>query len=161
MDSVSKDMINVLPDALLCHILSFLTTKEAASTSLLSRRWRYLLAFVPNLEFDDSVYLHRDKRVKNTLHEKGFVGFVLLVNNKRKKLSTSFPDFVDRILALQGNSPLDKVSLKMVDGHDPVDPDSVVPWIHKVLVRGVSDLHLVVDMNEWTSDPILFLQGSS
>ncbi|CAA0387375.1 unnamed protein product [Arabidopsis thaliana] len=154
MDSVSKDMINVLPDALLCHILSFLTTKEAASTSLLSRRWRYLLAFVPNLEFDDSVYLHRDKRVKNTLHEKGFVGFVLLVNNKRKKLSTSFPDFVDRILALQGNSPLDKFSLKMVDGHDPVDPDSVVPWIHKVLVRGVSDLHLVVDMNEWTSDPL-------
>ncbi|XP_020880541.1 putative F-box/LRR-repeat protein At3g59170 [Arabidopsis lyrata subsp. lyrata] len=155
MDSVSKDMINVLPDALLCHILSYLTTKEAASTSLLSRRWRYLLAFVPNLEFDDSVFLHRDKRVKNPLREKGLVGFVLLDgNNKRKKLSTSFPDFVDRILDLQGNSPLDKFSLKMVDGHDPVDPDSVVPWIHKVLVRGVSDLQLVVDMNGWTSDPL-------
>ncbi|KAL9295500.1 putative F-box/LRR-repeat protein [Arabidopsis thaliana] len=153
MDSGSKDMINDLPDALLCHVLSYLTTKEAASTSLLSRRWRYLLAFVPNLEFDDSAYLHRDKRVKNPLHEKGLVGFVLTVDDKRKKLSTSFPDFVDRILDLQGNSPLDKFSLKMVDDHDPVDPDCVAPWIHKVLVRGVSDLHLVIDMNEWTSLP--------
>lgn len=151
MDSGSKDMINDLPETLLCHILSFLTTKEAASTSLLSRRWRYLLAFVPNLEFDDSIFLHPDKRVKNPLHEAGLVGFVIWVNNKRMKLSTSFTDFVDRILDLQGNSPLHRFYLKMVDLHDPVDPDSVVPWIHKVLVRGVSDLHLVMDLKEWTS----------
>ncbi|EOA23947.1 hypothetical protein CARUB_v10017163mg [Capsella rubella] len=151
MDSVSKDLISDLPDSLLCHVLSFLTTKEAASTSILSRRWRYLLAFVPKLEFDDSVFLHPDKRVKNPLREAGLIGFVYMVNNKRLKLSTSFPDFVDTILDLQGTSPLDKFSLKMVDGHDPVDPDNVNPWIHKVLLRRLSDLHLVVDLKEWKS----------
>ncbi|XP_010473842.1 PREDICTED: putative F-box/LRR-repeat protein At3g59170 [Camelina sativa] len=151
MDSVSKDVINDLPDELLCHILSFLTTKEAASTSILSRRWRNLLAFVPNLEFDDSVFLHPDKRVKNPLYEAGLFGFVYVVNNKRLKLSTSFVDFVDRILDLQGNSALDNFSLKVADHHDPVDQDSVIPWIHKVLVRGLSDLRLVVDLKDWRS----------
>lgn len=153
MDSGSKDFINDLPEELLCHILSYLTTKEAASTSLLSRRWRYLLAFLPNLEFDDSIFLHPDQRVKNPLHEAGLVGFVCFINGKRMKLSTSFTDFVDRILDLQGNYPLHKFSLKMVDRYDPVDPDSVIPWIHKVLVRGVSDLHLVMDFKELKSLP--------
>ncbi|KAL1189743.1 putative F-box/LRR-repeat protein [Cardamine amara subsp. amara] len=148
MHSGSKDFINDLPDALLCYILSYLTTKEAASTSLLSRRWRYLLAFLPNLEFDDSIFLHPDKRVKTPLHEVGFVGFVPWTSNKRMKLSTSFTDFVDRILDLQGNYHLHKFSLKMVRRYDYVDPDCVIHWIHKVLVRGVSDLQLVMDLKD-------------
>ncbi|KAL1208126.1 putative F-box/LRR-repeat protein [Cardamine amara subsp. amara] len=153
-DSGSKDFINELPDTLLCDILSYLTTKEAASTSLLSRRWRYLLTFLPNLELDDSIFLHPDQRVKNPLHEEGLEGFVYYIYGKRMKLSTSFPDFVDRILDLQGNYPLHKFSLKMVNVNDPVDPDSFIPWIHKVLKRGVSDLNLVMNLKELESLPV-------
>uniref|UniRef100_A0A1J3JIB9 F-box/LRR-repeat protein n=1 Tax=Noccaea caerulescens TaxID=107243 RepID=A0A1J3JIB9_NOCCA len=85
------DLFSNLPNELLCHILSFLTTKESALTSVLSKRWRTLFAFLPNLDLDDSVFL---------LSEEG----------KREKpgILQSFMDFVDRVLALQGDSLIKK-----------------------------------------------------
>ncbi|KAK7382095.1 hypothetical protein VNO80_00796 [Phaseolus coccineus] len=44
-----EDRINELTDDVLCHILSFLTTKEATVTSLLSRRWSLLYSMLPSL----------------------------------------------------------------------------------------------------------------
>ncbi|KAH0887789.1 hypothetical protein HID58_050218 [Brassica napus] len=54
----SKDLISSLPNELICHIFSFLSTTQAASTSVLSKRWRHLLAFVTSLDFDSSIYDH-------------------------------------------------------------------------------------------------------
>ncbi|KAL8489623.1 hypothetical protein ACS0TY_025509 [Phlomoides rotata] len=48
------DRISVLPDSLLVHILSFLGVKKAARTSVLSKRWKFLWAEIPKLEFWDS-----------------------------------------------------------------------------------------------------------
>ncbi|CAH8269097.1 unnamed protein product [Arabidopsis lyrata] len=122
------DLFSSLPDDLLCHILSFLSTKEAALTSVLSKRWRYLIAFVPYLEFDDSVFLQSGE-------------------GKREKegILQSFMDFVDRVLALQGDSPIVKFSLKCKTG---VDSDHVDRWICNVLARGVSDLDLFIDFRD-------------
>lgn len=44
------DRISELPDPLLCHILSFIPTKEAAVTSLLSTRWRYIFTSLPDID---------------------------------------------------------------------------------------------------------------
>ncbi|GFQ03169.1 F-box/FBD/LRR-repeat protein at1g16930 [Phtheirospermum japonicum] len=44
-----------MPDDVICHILSFLSTRISAQTSILSRRWRFLWAHVPVLDFKTSL----------------------------------------------------------------------------------------------------------
>ncbi|KAK3000355.1 hypothetical protein RJ639_021392 [Escallonia herrerae] len=47
--NISRDRISSLPDAILCHTLSLLPAIYAVRTSVLSPRWRYLWALLPNL----------------------------------------------------------------------------------------------------------------
>ncbi|KAG7566481.1 FBD domain [Arabidopsis suecica] len=124
MDLGSKDIISNLPDALLGHVLSFLPTTEAASTSVLAKRWRYLLAFVPTLDLDNMIY-DRPK----------------MGRRKRLEMRKSFKLFVDRVLALQGNAPLKFFSLRCKIGSDP---SRVNGWVLKVLERGVVELDLYI-----------------
>ncbi|XP_018443615.2 F-box/LRR-repeat protein At3g59250-like [Raphanus sativus] len=121
------DRISNLPEALLSRILSFLPTEESAMTSVLSKKWRYLFADRPNLDFNGSVIrFHPDTS-----------------EWKKAEFLRVFTRFVDRVLELQGNSTVDEFSLKCGDGVDPV---CVTNWILNVLERGVSDLDLHFDL---------------
>nr|VDC99579.1 unnamed protein product [Brassica rapa] len=124
MDTGSKDLISSLPDALICHILSFLSTKDAALTSVLSKRWRHLLAFVTNLDLD------------NTIYDRPKMG-----RKRRRHLRKSFKLFVERVMALQGNAPLNKFSLRCKIA---CVTSRVNRWVLKALERGVVDLDLYI-----------------
>ncbi|XP_058785890.1 FBD-associated F-box protein At3g52670-like [Vicia villosa] len=49
--NVDDTGINGLPETVLCHILSFLSTKQAVATSVLSKRWIHLWCSVLSIEF--------------------------------------------------------------------------------------------------------------
>ncbi|KAF7825787.1 F-box/FBD/LRR-repeat protein [Senna tora] len=59
---VSDDRLSDLPDSLLCHILSFLPTKQVVATSILSNRWRPLWQYTPSFDFDFEDYIHTQIR---------------------------------------------------------------------------------------------------
>ncbi|KAK7251785.1 hypothetical protein RIF29_35304 [Crotalaria pallida] len=52
-----KDRISSLLDEVLCHILSFLPTKEAVVTSAVSKRWYPLWRSVTELDLSDEFFL--------------------------------------------------------------------------------------------------------
>ncbi|ESQ44060.1 hypothetical protein EUTSA_v10006004mg [Eutrema salsugineum] len=137
----SRDAISWLPDEVLGSILSLLPTKQAASTSLLSKRWRYVFRLVDNLDFDDSVSLHEgeDQQARYVFPE-------------------SFENFVDRTLALQCDSPINKFSLKCHVGKDDERQRACVSsWISNVAGRRVLEAELrIKDMGIHYLPPQLF-----
>ncbi|XP_050384378.1 F-box/LRR-repeat protein At3g59200-like [Argentina anserina] len=68
-----EDRLSALPDALCCHILSFIETKYAVRTSALSTRWKTIWTSVPSLYFCN---LNQTEKPKN---DPGFFRFVIRV----------------------------------------------------------------------------------
>ncbi|XP_027335996.1 putative F-box/FBD/LRR-repeat protein At4g13965 [Abrus precatorius] len=52
----SQDRFGDMPDCLIHHILSFMETKDAIRTSVLSKRWRYIWTSVPCLNFSSKSF---------------------------------------------------------------------------------------------------------
>ncbi|CAN6891450.1 unnamed protein product [Brassica oleracea] len=112
------DLISNLADEILGKILSLVPTKVAASTSVLSKRWRNLLGLIDSLCFEEP--------------EEAASG------------SHRFFDFVDKTFALLSESPIiKKLSLSHIptSGRDD-DYSRVNRWIWTALERGLSELHL-------------------
>ncbi|KAL4272549.1 hypothetical protein GQ457_13G002440 [Hibiscus cannabinus] len=121
------DRLSDLPDSILSHILSFLSTKEAVGTSVLSSKWRHLFTSVSNLDFD--------------LEHENLKSYTFGVN--------SFISFVDKMLFSHNMTNIENFRLKR---NTRVDSNSVYRWISAAAVRGVKHL----DLNIWLDKSIMF-----
>ncbi|XP_043715385.1 F-box protein At4g22280-like [Telopea speciosissima] len=121
-----KDKLSNFSDTLLHHILSFLPTKYAVRTCILSKRWKYIWSSVTSLDFDDGLYNAEPgkKRI-------------------RAKVA-NFINFVDRVL-IQNASSLDKFHLKCGSS---CDFDHINAWICAAITRKVHQLCLSISMKQ-------------
>ncbi|KAM5586470.1 hypothetical protein ABKV19_005405 [Rosa sericea] len=109
------DRISGLPDALLCHILSFLQTIYAVRTCVLSTRWKNIWESVPNLDFDSGPF------------------------RKSAKLKT----VGDHVLFFRNSSNIQRFRLNW--NYNGIDQSCINGWIHTAMKRNVVELDLFVN----------------
>ncbi|TYH30330.1 hypothetical protein ES288_A01G086500v1 [Gossypium darwinii] len=131
------DRISGLHDSILIHILSFLSAKQVIRTSILSTRWRYLFALLPNLHFD----------FEGDLWRRGYTSY-------RHIDIYSYASLVDKMLITHNMTNIDKFRLKC---RTMIDPDRFHAWISAAVHRGVKHLDLNISPGKFTTRPaVLF-----
>ncbi|KAL3508661.1 hypothetical protein ACH5RR_028062 [Cinchona calisaya] len=112
-----EDRISHLPESVLTHILSHLTTKDAMLTSILSRNWRMKWICIYNLHFDDGMLYANE------------------VTNKQ-----IFINFVEKVFHFCGTSRLQSFSLTCSQKYDPF---LISEWISTALTCGIQRFCLI------------------
>ncbi|KAJ1383996.1 Leucine-rich repeat domain superfamily [Sesbania bispinosa] len=108
-----KDIISNLPESIIGRILSFLPTKDAVRTSVLSKRWTFMWTSITKLDLDDSEFY----------------------SPKRKTGGKQFfINFVNRALILTKASRMESFSLVIANKYDV---SLVNTWISEELVLKV------------------------
>ncbi|GAU13054.1 hypothetical protein TSUD_173540 [Trifolium subterraneum] len=119
---MSVDIISTLPDAILCHILSFLDTEQSVATSILSKRWNPLWRSVTSIRFDTVV--------TNQISNFNFNDFVYSV-----------------LLSRDASLPINTFHLEVTYVHQ-CSIKSITNWVNFVVQRGVQYLYLEVVSNQ-------------
>ncbi|GMY31890.1 FBD-associated F-box protein At3g52670-like isoform X1 [Fagus crenata] len=127
------DRISNLPDSILSHILSFLTTKEAVATSILSSRWKPLWTHVPNLNLDEDEF----KRMRISSDEQSRNADII-------RYRFTFEHIVPRVWALRNANPLRKFRLRWRLVCDPIHVDT---WVRAAIAQGLEELDLDLDLD--------------
>ncbi|KAL6174691.1 hypothetical protein ACLB2K_051337 [Fragaria x ananassa] len=112
-----------MPDAVLCHILSFLFTREAVKTSVLSHRWKNVWAPVPVLDLDEEEY-DADR-------------YQPLGYNP----ADGFAQFVNRVLLFRFSGDIHRFRLVTKDMDDL---SLIYAWISTAIRRNVVEFDLTV-----------------
>ncbi|CAI9088466.1 OLC1v1022800C1 [Oldenlandia corymbosa var. corymbosa] len=136
----TDDLISNLPDAILCHILSFLATKEAAATSVLSSKWTNLFLLIPNpeLDFDDSSLQRHPKGRINPVNE---IYFPVHDSEPEEVKESSFIDFVGGVLKrfLQNSSTISEFKLRCQKRYAD---KCIISWLRSAVMLKVQTVYL-------------------
>ncbi|CAN1189623.1 Putative F-box/LRR-repeat protein At5g02930 [Linum perenne] len=114
-----EDQISRLTHGVLVEILSFLTLKEAARTSVLSKRWVDLWKLLPNLEFDYG------SMVKEILVEK-----------------KTYIQLVSKVLAQHKGPKVDKFRVCLQLSSTSNSGGDIERWVEFAISKGVERLDL-------------------
>ncbi|XP_025828589.1 uncharacterized protein LOC112903542 [Panicum hallii] len=115
--------IDVLPEEVLHHVLSFLPAQEAVRTCVLARRWRHLWRSATGLRISCS-------------------------SENEAASAKKLRDFVDHLFLLRGGSPLDTCQFNLLDmDADDDDMCRIRLWIRHVLMCRVRVLGLNIRLN--------------
>ncbi|CAI9090585.1 OLC1v1025387C1 [Oldenlandia corymbosa var. corymbosa] len=140
------DFISNLPDTVLCHILSFLPTKFAVGTSILSSKWKNLFPLIPNLnlEFDDSLILHHPNGGEE---EPSTSKDADTADKSGEELKSSFTDFVGGVLKslLQNNASICKFKLECQKKYTD---DCIGSWLRVAVMLGVQSVCLKASIRD-------------
>ncbi|XP_020203357.1 F-box/FBD/LRR-repeat protein At3g14710 isoform X2 [Cajanus cajan] len=109
-----QDIISNLPDVIIYYILSFLPTRDAVRTCVLSKRWIYLWTFITKLHFNDKER-HR------------YIG------------KTRFVNSVYRVLIHLNTSSIQSFSLSLSENYNSYH---VNQWISVMLRRRLKELYI-------------------
>ncbi|CAH2060420.1 unnamed protein product [Thlaspi arvense] len=109
------DIINRLPDELLLKILTFLPTKTAVSTSILSKQWEFLWMWLPNLEYDEL--------------------------DVKSSVIIRFRDFIDKNLPLH-RAPIIQTLILSFQLSDLSQPENIKRWVGTAVSRCVRELSI-------------------
>ncbi|KAK2970486.1 hypothetical protein RJ640_023669 [Escallonia rubra] len=118
------DRLSNLPDEILCHILSFLPTKNVVATSILSSRYSSLWSCIPVLDFHYQPHLHSPQK---------FVEFVNKLVDKHQTKKNQGLKWVVVVLVVTFG-----------EGSDDGVPRPAIGWVHLVEdVAGVAKIAVV------------------
>jgi hypothetical protein len=130
------DRISDLPDEILCHILSFLPSRFAVATSVLSKRWTSLYQSLHIIHFDD----------KDVIDLKDFVSFSYSVEYA--------------VIIENDYTPIKRFHLKFSHFGDWQGLVFNVPdWIEAAKERGVEDIFLSLNFTNflWMENELITL----
>ena len=126
------DRISDLPESLLCHILSFLPTKESVATSILSTRWKLLWTLVPKLDLDS-----------DTINTSELSAAAADDDDDEREIM--FAHIVSSVLAQQECGELQTFRLQWKFGWDGSHLDA---WLGTAAARKVKELDLGIFMHD-------------
>ncbi|KAM3237880.1 FBD-associated F-box protein [Capsicum annuum] len=133
---LKKDGISELPDEIVVHILSFLSFKEAAATSVLSKRWLHLWTYFPRLDFDGTKLVEK----------------IELYPKLYKEMNEKFVRWINNTLPMCKAQRLDR--FRILFAIDKFVPHDIDKWLEFAFARKVQrlELDLRVGLDELYSD---------
>ncbi|GAA0179696.1 hypothetical protein LIER_30004 [Lithospermum erythrorhizon] len=124
------DRISALPDSVLCHVLSYLPTKYAIATSILSTRWKTLFPSILNvvdIDFDDSL--------------------TMAIDNEVEQVNSLLIRFCNRVFGfhLRDVKRINSFRLLLSDCISGISFTYITKWISSALHLNVKKLEVVLD----------------
>ena len=151
-NSAPIDRISNLPDELICHILSFLPTRQAFATKRLSKRWALLCYSLSVLSFlfdDGTVQDDDDGTILDDDDE-------TVLDDDYSIAIYWFCHFVDTLVLSPSaiNKSINTFSLTFISRSYDVDNQRFHAWVEAAKQRHVKEFHLF--MNNVTLNPTIF-----